>query len=97
MRQKIIFSLKVLIILSIFALTALVYYLVEDYRANGYTKKLIWLAPIFLVWVSLHIYFFIGLFSASLAVLEQLVLHFRMRDKKQFFPAIRDTKIILCK
>jgi len=68
---------------------ALVYYLVEDYRANGYTKKLIWLVPIFLVWVNLHIYFFIGLFLVSLAVLEQLVLHFkdflRVEQVKKFF------------
>jgi len=68
---------------------ALVYYLVEDYRANGYTKKLIWLVPIFLVWVNLHIYFFIGLFLISLAVFERLVLHLKdflkVEQVKKFF------------
>jgi len=68
---------------------ALVFYLVEDFRANGYTKKLIWLAPIFLFWANLHIYFFIGLFLISLAVLEQAVLYFKdffkTESVKKFF------------
>jgi len=56
---------------------ALTYYLVEDFRVNGYTKKLVWLPFIFLAWVNLHIYFFVGLFLISLAVLEHLVSHFK--------------------
>ncbi|MBI4779446.1 hypothetical protein HY797_03275, partial [Candidatus Falkowbacteria bacterium] len=63
-------------ILSYFFI-ALTYYLVEDFRAFGYTKKLVWLMPIFLAWVNLHIYFFIGLFLVSLAALEQLIFHFK--------------------
>ncbi|MFH1255587.1 MAG: hypothetical protein V1667_03930 [bacterium] len=62
---------------------AISYYLVEDLRANGYGKKLIWLAPMFLIWANLHIYFFIGLFLASLAMLEQLIL--KTKDAKNFF------------
>jgi len=68
---------------------AVTYYLVEDFRASGYTKKLIWLAPMFLLWVNLHIYFFIGLFLISLAVLEQIILHFKdffkLESSKKFF------------
>ncbi|MFH1582759.1 MAG: hypothetical protein ABIB72_00360 [Candidatus Falkowbacteria bacterium] len=65
---------------------ALTYYLVEDFRARGYTKKLIWLVPMFLLWVNLHIYFFIGFFLVSLAILEQLILHFK------FFFKIESTR-----
>lgn len=68
---------------------ALTYYLVEDFRAFGFTRKLIWLAPMFLLWVNLHIYFFIGLFLISLAVLEQIILHFKdffkVESARKFF------------
>ena len=94
-----ILSLPVILILServdvrpemfSYIFIALVYYLTEDFRANGYGKKLLWLAPIFLVWVNLHIYFFIGLFLISLAMLEQIILHF-----KDFFRAASARKFL---
>ena len=68
---------------------ALVYYLVENFRTNGFSKKHTWLIPIFLIWVNLHIYFFIGLLLLSLAVLEQLILRhknfFKIESARKFF------------
>jgi tetratricopeptide (TPR) repeat protein len=67
----------------------LTYYLLEDFRETNNTKKLIWLVPMFLFWVNLHIYFFIGLFFIGLAMLEQLILHykdfFKVESGKKFF------------
>ncbi len=59
------------------------YYLLENFRANGYDKKLIWLIPMFLIWANTHIYFFIGLFLASLTILEQLIL--KTKGARNFF------------
>lgn len=62
---------------------AITYYALENFRSNGYEKKLIWLIPMFLVWANSHIYFFIGLFMVSLAAFEQLIL--KTKNSKNFF------------
>ncbi|MDP2708432.1 MAG: hypothetical protein Q8O93_00045 [bacterium] len=53
----------------------LVFYILSDYRSSKSAKKLVWLLPIFFLWVNTHIYFFIGLFMVGLALLEQVVIH----------------------
>lgn len=62
---------------------AVTYYALENFRSNGYGKKLIWLIPMFLIWANSHIYFFIGLFLVSLAALEQLIL--KTKNSRKFF------------
>jgi hypothetical protein len=63
---------------------AVTYYLLEDFRLTKATKKLIWFVPMFLIWVNLHIYFFIGLILIGLALAEQLILNFRNFNKIEF-------------
>ena len=67
----------------------LVFYLLEDFRSTKSAKNLVWLLPIFLLWVNTHIYFFIGLFMISLAVLEQIII-----KHKNFFQADYAKKLL---
>lgn len=66
----------------------LVFYLLADFRENQSAKNLIWLLPIFFLWVNTHIYFFIGLFLAGLALLEQIIIH-----HKNFFKVAAAKKL----
>ncbi|MFH1523234.1 MAG: hypothetical protein ABIE43_05465 [Patescibacteria group bacterium] len=51
----------------------LTFYLIDKFRKNHNYNNLIWLIPIFLVWVNLHIYFFLGLFLITLLLFEQII------------------------
>ncbi|MDO8593089.1 MAG: tetratricopeptide repeat protein [bacterium] len=63
-------------------LIVLVFYLLDDFRSTKSAKNLVWLIPIFFLWVNLHIYFFIGLFMVGLAMLEQAILFFAKRSER---------------
>lgn len=39
----------------------IVWFLLEKSQADGLKKRLLWLFPLFLIWVNTHIYFFLGL------------------------------------
>lgn len=67
----------------------LTYYLLEDFRLTQSVKKLFWLLPIFLFWVNMHIYFFVGLFLIGLVLFEQIIIcrrnFFLSPTAKKFF------------
>ena len=67
----------------------LVFYLLEEFRSTKSPKNLVWLLPIFILWVNTHIYFFIGLFMVGLAVLEQIVV-----QNKNFFKTEQAKKLL---
>ncbi len=50
-----------------------IFYLLNKFRKTNNYKYLIWLLPIQLVWINLHIYFFLGLFLICLVLLEKLI------------------------
>lgn len=70
------------------ALFIVVTYLLLDLEDNSKRKRLTWfLIPLFLFWVNIHIYFFIGLALISFKVLTTLikVLSEKTKEYKKFF------------
>jgi len=50
-----------------------IFYLLDKFRKTNDYKYLIWLIPIQLIWINLHVYFFLGLFLICLVLLEKLI------------------------
>jgi len=55
---------------------ALTFYLLDQYKNTQNKKTLFWFIPIFLVWINLHIYFFLGLFLVCLFLIDHFVRQF---------------------
>ncbi|MFH1822118.1 MAG: hypothetical protein ABH830_00270 [Patescibacteria group bacterium] len=53
---------------------AIAFCLLDRFRQTKNYRYLIWLIGLQLVWINLHVYFFIGLFLISVILLEQLIL-----------------------
>ncbi|MFH1427191.1 MAG: tetratricopeptide repeat protein [Patescibacteria group bacterium] len=59
---------------------AITFYLIDRFRFTNNYRYLIWLIGLQLVWINLHVYFFLGLFLISLLLLEYLI-----KLNKKFF------------
>jgi len=66
------------------------FYLLDQFRKKENYKKLLWLLPLMLLWVNLHIYFFLGLFLISLALLEKIIL--QILKVKKILPVFKKYK-----
>ncbi len=59
------------------------FYLLFDFEKNPESKKIYWLIPLELLWVSLHLYFPIGILMTGGFFLEKIILHFKNNPLQQ--------------
>lgn len=80
-----LFSERVEIRPEIFSylLIIIVWSLIEKITNNKLWRQLLWLIPIFVLWVNLHIYFFIGLALIGIKLVAEIILALSRKDNYQ--------------